>query len=84
MEEVKKESRTYTQEEVSAIVEQFNIQFNNAKQQIAEMAAIIDSKRVDYLFKVLEYALEFDDDVVSKAKTEIVDSLFAKETETNE
>lgn len=81
---VSPEMRTYTQEEVEKIVEQFNLRMSKMQETMMEMKAIIESKRLDYLFDVVKNSLDFDGDIVDKAVKEITESLFSETSESKD
>lgn len=81
---VSPEMRTYTQEEVEKIVEQFNLRMSKMQETMMEMKAIIESKRLDYLFDVVKNSLDFDGDIVDKAVKEITESLFSEAPESKD
>lgn len=55
-----------------------NAQLEQGIQQLNDARGI---KRIEFLFKVLEYTIEFDADTVAKTVKEIKESLFGPEGE---
>lgn len=73
------EEKMYSKQEVEAIVAQVNMQARSQCEAYARrcMAAEeqLSYKRLDYLFKVVEYAGSFDMDFVKKCVEEIQESI---------
>lgn len=62
-------------EQLENVAHQLSEQVKWAKNELDKMYFINSSKRLDYLFKVLEYAPMFDRDFVKLCSVEISESL---------
>lgn len=83
-----KEGRVYTQQEVEGIVNQINANASAQCQNMARRCQYLEEqlmfKRLDYLFKVIENAGNFNMEFVQKCSEEIETALSVPEPETQE
>lgn len=79
------EERTFSQQEVEAIVAQVNMQARQQCEGLARKCQFLEEqlmyKRLDYLFKVVEHGGSFDIEFVQKCSEEIQAALTVPEQE---
>ena len=70
-----------TYEQLENYAKQLSIQAQRMAKQINDYQAILDSKRMDYLFKVIENPISFEEDFVNECAKEIAMALTVQEEE---
>lgn len=60
-----------TYEQLENYAKQLSIQAQRMASRIQDLEAVLDSKRIDYLFKVVENPLSFSEDFVKRCADEI-------------
>lgn len=73
-----------TYEQLENYAKQLSIQAQRMGTRIQDLEAILDSKRLDYLFKVVENPIAFSEEFVNNCAEEIKMSLTPAEPDTKE
>lgn len=73
-----------TYEQLENYAKQLSIQAQRMGARIQDLEAILDSKRMDYLFKVVENPISFSEEFVNNCAEEIKMSLTPTEPDTKE
>lgn len=78
------EKKEFTKEQLSELLHQATNQNAMLRNSLSEMRDALYSKRLDYLFKMIENSTMFDVDVMAKACVEIEETMFPKTDTTTE
>ena len=70
--ETKAVKRELTYDELKNYATQLSMQAQRMRQHITELEDLVNFKRLDYLFKVVEYPIQFPEDFVENCVKEIV------------
>ena len=73
-----------TYEQLDNYAKQLSIQAQRMAARIQDLEMLVDSKRLDYLFKVIENPLSFDEAFINHCTEEIVNALTPQQEEKGE